>query len=218
LRNALMPVKLLVGTAVQDGRHLPAEELAVVSTEINRLEIAVNRLLDYARPAMPQKSLFDLRTIVDESQQLIAGRASSQGVYVGGRMPSLPVLIYADKEQLRQVLLNLMLNALDAMPGGGEMSVSVEDQSSGDSRRNGKQRSGAAKHKQVTLTVADTGAGVPPDIAARLFEPFVTNKVTGTGLGLSICKRIIEAHGGRIRAVNQGKGAAFSIQLPAGGN
>lgn len=206
LRNSLMPVKLLLGSAVEDRRPLPLEELAVMAREVNRLEIAVNRLLEFAKPESPEKRLFDLRTLISESQQLIAGRAVSQEVELLSNLPPAPVLIDADKEQLRQVLLNLLLNSLDAMPTGGELCVAVAPPRAGD----------AGPSEAVQLTVTDTGCGISPQVASRLFQPFVTSKGTGTGLGLSICKRIVEAHGGAIAVTNRPQGgAAVEIHLPA---
>ena len=219
LRNTVMPVKLLVDSAIQDDSHMTGEDLRVVAGEINRLEMAVNRLLEFARPSSPQRALFDLRPLVSESLRLIVGRANVQRVTIRECLPPHPVLIDADKEQLRQVTLNLLLNALDAMPTGGELCVSLHlthDKAAVFSAvPAGKQR--PTSDQQVTLTIADTGCGLPPQVADRVFEPFVTSKATGTGLGLSICKRIVEAHGGQIRAVNRAeRGTEFSIQLPTG--
>ena len=222
LRNSLMPVKLLVGSAVEDRRPLPLDELAVMSREINRLEIAVNRLLEFARPETPAKRLFDLRSLVTESQELIAGRAVSQEVRLQNRLPPDAVLVNADKEQIRQVLLNLLLNSLDAMPTGGEVCVSIIAPPPGRHGRFDLPASNGhapARESEIELMVADTGSGLAPEIAQRLFQPFVTNKHTGTGLGLSICKRIVEAHGGRIDLKNRAAGgAAVAVHLPACGN
>ena len=105
-----------------------------------------------------------------------------------------------DGEQLRQVLVNLGLNALDAMPGGGTLTIAVEANRSG----------------PIEIEVADTGPGVPKAILPRLFEPFVSSKETGLGLGLAISKRIVEDHGGTIGAANRaGGGAVFVVTLPA---
>jgi signal transduction histidine kinase len=203
LRNALMPAKLLVQSALHDNQPLGSEDLAVVAMEITRIETAVHRLLDFARPSVPEKSLFDLRTLVAESFPLIAGRTNAQGVEIVSDLPAQPVLVDADKEQLRQVLMNLLLNSLDAMPAGGELGVSIKSLS-------GMNRSARELHQgeprtegQVTLTVVDTGSGFPDDVVRHLFEPFVTTKQTGTGLGLSICKQN-----------RPGRGAMLAVELP----
>lgn len=219
LRNAVMPAKLLVQSALQNCNPMTEEELQVVAGEIERLELAVNRLLEFARPSKPEKSLFDFAKVVAESLRLIAGRASSQRVRINCEIPSGPVLIDADKEQLRQVIINLLLNAMDAMPSGGELSLSLQppaESAQSEPVDRIAPATEAMKQPQLLLTIADTGQGIPPQILARVFEPFVTSKPTGTGLGLSICQRIVEAHGGEICAANRAQcGAAFFIHLPA---
>ncbi len=111
-----------------------------------------------------------------------------------------PVALIADAGQLQQVFVNLVLNARDALPGGGELTVTT--------RRSGP---------WVAIEVADTGPGVAREMVARLFEPFASTKDTGLGLGLVISKRIVEDHGGTIGAVNQPNGGAcFYVRLPIG--
>jgi two-component system NtrC family sensor kinase len=112
--------------------------------------------------------------------------------------PDLPPIL-GDKRQLEQVFLNLVLNARDAMPGGGELSVET-----------------ASDARDVYVRFADTGLGVPADNLSRIFEPYFTTKQDrGTGLGLAICQRIVGQHGGRIGAESElGQGAVFTIQLP----
>ena len=102
--------------------------------------------------------------------------------------------------QFRQLLFNLLLNALDAVPGGGTVRVAVGPDGPGG---------------WLTVRVSDTGRGLPADLGPRIFEPFVSNKETGTGLGLSICRQIVEAHGGTIDAADRpGGGAVFTARFP----
>jgi signal transduction histidine kinase len=104
-------------------------------------------------------------------------------------------------------LLNLLLNALDAMPNGGVVQVSLEALPGADSP------DGAGRW--LVLQVADTGPGLPAELGPAIFAPFVSTKPAGAGLGLSICKRIVEAHGGEIAAANRpNRGAAFTVRLP----
>lgn len=219
LRNAVMPAKLLVQSAMHNHNPMTDEDLQVVAGEIERLELAVNRLLEFARPSKPEKTLFDLSHVISESLRLISGRASSQRVRIHCDVPSGPALIDADKEQLRQVIINLLLNAMDAMPTGGELSLSLQsppEWAEGELPNRILATTESVRQPAWALTIADTGQGIPPQILDHVFEPFVTNKPTGTGLGLSICQRIIEAHGGAIRAANRAaRGAVFSIRLPA---
>ena len=112
-----------------------------------------------------------------------------------------------DADQFRQVLLNLLLNALEAVRRGGAVGVAVEQTADGG----------------ASLAVTDDGCGLPADLGDRIFAPFITTKETGLGLGLSICKRIAEAHGGAITAADRAEGGAvFTLRLPppegAGGN
>lgn len=201
LRNALMPMKILVQDAREKRGGLVAEDLAVIDHEIARLETAVSRFLDFARPIKPEETLFDFRGIVEESLQLIDGRASAQRVRLKRQLPALPVMATADKDQLRQVLMNLLLNALDSMPSGGQLTVSVT--------------AGGAPAGRVQLSVIDSGYGIAPEVARRLFEPFFSTKETGSGLGLSICRQIVEAHHGTITGRNvEAGGAEFLIELP----
>jgi signal transduction histidine kinase len=146
--------------------------------------------------------------ILTELVSLLAARAEQQGVRLECRWPEQPVLIQADVGQVRQVVLNLLLNALDATAHGG--TVVVEMAVSGrPSEENGE------ADRWLTLRVSDTGGGLPADLGQRIFEPFVSTKETGLGLGLPICKRIVEAHEGKINAANHpGGGAVFTIQLP----
>jgi len=105
----------------------------------------------------------------------------------------------ADPNQLRQVLYNLLFNALDTQPGGGAVRVSV---------------AAPRPDSGLTLTVEDDGPGLPAGLGDTIFEPFVSTKETGVGLGLSVCRRIAESHGGTLTAVARSKGAAFTLALP----
>jgi len=131
---------------------------------------------------------------------LVRGRAAKQAVEVRVDRPAAPVVAEVDADQLRQVLLNLVLNALDEMPHGGVLDISLRDPENG----------------WIELGVADTGPGVAAEILPRLFAPFASDKETGIGLGLSVSRRIVEDHGGTLRAQNRPEGGAcFTLKLPA---
>jgi two-component system sensor histidine kinase HydH len=120
-------------------------------------------------------------------------------------LPELPVEVFIDPEQIHQVVVNLLLNSLDALPRGGAIWVE------GGSPGNGL----LVDDGQVQVRVRDSGSGIAPRILKRLFEPFVSTKETGVGLGLSISKRLIEDHGGTIRGANVVEGGAeFVFTLP----
>jgi two-component system, NtrC family, sensor histidine kinase HydH len=201
LRNPLTAIKMLVQTSREDleKRGLPPEDLQTIETEIRRLEKSLQSFLDFARPPKADFRPLDLSEVVEEAFGLVRPRARRQGVELQFAPPEPPVEMHADAEQLRQVLLNLCLNALDAMPHGGTLTVDIQ-----------------ARHKNhVEIRVRDTGPGIAAHIAPRLFEPFVSGKDTGLGLGLVVSRRIAEAHGGSLWGVNQPQGGAcFVLRLP----
>jgi signal transduction histidine kinase len=144
-----------------------------------------------------------LREIIKHAINLVQARARQQKVEVVAVIPEQPVLANVDRDQFRNVFVNLFLNALDVMPTGGRLAVKLEESSDGTPR----------------LEVADTGPGISADIQPRLFTPFASTKPTGTGLGLSICRRIVEEHGGTISARNRPEGGAcFVISLASTDN
>jgi two-component system sensor histidine kinase HydH len=218
LRNPLTSMKLLVQGASRDGSvGLYGRDLAVFGEEITRVERLVQTLLDFARPPQPNRTSFDLAELVKESANFVAPQAEPKNIRLQCRLPQFPVWIKADQGQIRQVLLNLLLNAFDAVPDNGEIKLEVL-LCSGHARPEDAPvaaDSQLCSEGNLTIRVADNGPGVPVELADRLFDPFVSNKPTGIGLGLSICKRIVEAHGGTMNAENSpGGGAVFSVHLP----
>lgn len=202
VRNPLTAIKMLVEAARQrPGTHaLTPEDLAIIHGEIVRLEGTVQGFLDFARPRRPERRRRDLREIVAQAIDLVAVRARQQGVQIERFGDDRPILADVDGDQLCHVLVNLFLNALDVMPQGGRLDVTLE-----------------ACRDGASVVVADTGPGIVPEMASRLFTPFATTKPTGTGLGLSTSRRIVEDHGGQLRGSNRpGGGAAFCVDLPAG--
>jgi signal transduction histidine kinase len=198
-------MKILVQSAGQraDEAGLGARGLAVLEEEINRLENLTRTFLDFARPPQLEKRPVDVRTVIEDAVGLVAGRARRCGVQVTGAAPASPVLLRADAGLLRQLLLNLLLNALEALPGGGSVVVELLVPEGG---------------RALTLRVADSGAGLAAGREEDIFRPFVSTKPTGLGLGLSICRRIVEAHGGTIEAANRPEGGAvFTVRLPREG-
>ncbi|HTU90817.1 MAG TPA: ATP-binding protein [Gemmataceae bacterium] len=201
LRNPLMPIKILVQSAA-DRRPSPGldgRDLAVLEQEISRLERSIQTFLDFARPPRIEKRTFEVREVLEQIVQLLEARAERQDVRIERCFPDEPLLLQADIGQVRQVVLNLLLNALDAVPRGGTIWLELRKESG----------------SWLALSVADSGCGLPAGLGAQIFEPFVSTKETGLGLGLSICKRIVEAHEGQIQADNRPEGGAvFTVRLP----
>ena len=150
--------------------------------------------------------------MVEQTVELVSGRAERQRVQILDDFPDEPVIVETDPAQLRQVVLNLLLNALDAMPDGGRIDVTIARTRSPHPQNLSKTISGKA---WTILSIHDSGEGFATEILNRLFEPFSSTKETGTGLGMSICRRIVEAHGGVITASNSPQGGAvIDLLLP----
>lgn len=198
IRNPLTSVKLLVGMALRPGQgeSLTKQDLGVIHDEVVKVEQTVQGLLDFAKPPKVHRQDADLRAIVEQAISLVRPKAEQHHVRVSLHADS-GVPCRVDASQMGHVVVNLLMNALDAMPEGGEIDVTL-------------QRKGA----EVSLMVADNGPGVAPEIAPRLFEPFASTKLTGTGLGLSICRRIVRDHHGTIvHLPRPGGGSSFLITL-----
>jgi len=209
LRNPLMSMKLLVQVAA-DGTPatLTRRDLAVLEEEITRLERLTQTFLDFARPPQLEPQRFDLGQLLGQTLTLVAARAEQQDTRLACRLPSQPILVRADPCQVRQVLVNLLLNALDAVPLGGSVLIELNESAA--------EEAAGAVQGWLSIQVSDSGCGLPSQLGNRIFEPFVSTKTTGLGLGLSICKRIAEAHGGDLHAENRpGAGAAFTFRLPS---
>jgi signal transduction histidine kinase len=201
LRNPLTAIKMLVQTGLegQAPSGLAAEELTVIEQSIRRMEQYIQIFLDFARPPRAERRRTDLVEVVRRAVALVEGRARRQKVDVSMHVPDEPLPACLDPEQIQQVLVNVLINALDAQPRGGTIDVEV-----------------IRSDDRATVRIIDCGPGLPPEIRERLFEPFVTSKPDGVGLGLSICKRLIEAHAGAMRIDNvPGGGAAVVFSLPA---
>jgi two-component system sensor histidine kinase HydH len=200
LRNPLTAIKMLAQTG-QEGvpaPGLPPEDLEVIEKEVRRMEQCIQTFLDFARPPRSERRRTDLAEVVRRALALVEGRARKQRVSLLAEGLEQPLLVEIDPEQIHQVLLNLLLNALDALPRGGAVRVCV-----------------TRKQSAVEVQVQDSGPGIAARIQTRLFEPFVSSKENGLGLGLSICQRLVEAHGGTIRGENAPSGGArFTFALP----
>jgi signal transduction histidine kinase len=217
LRNPLMSMKLLVQPAAKGtaSPNLSQRDLAVLDQEIERLEGSIQTFLDFARPPQLDKRPFEAQTVLQQTVALVSGRAEQQGVIIESQLPEEPLVIEADMGQFRQVLLNLLLNALDATAQGGSVAVHMRRSNAMSMGPDASANGGEELAECFILQVSDSGPGLPAEIAARIFEPFVSSKETGLGLGLSICKRIVEAHGGDIAAENGPRGGAvFTVRLP----
>lgn len=194
VRNPLTGVKMLVDSALrsQNRKPLTVQDLLVIHGELVRIEHTVQDFLDFARLPKPHRTACDLREVLAQATELIRARARQQTVQVDVRCPADPLSAFIDRAQLSTVLVNLFINALDAMPCGGRLEVDLT----------------APANDKAQFLISDTGGGIPPQLLDCLFTPFTSTKPTGTGLGLTISQRIIEEHGGRITADNRPEGGA----------
>jgi two-component system sensor kinase FixL len=182
------------------------EAMALATEQVLRAGQIVRRLRDFVDKGRAERHREDLAKVIDDACALAMVGTAERGVSLRVTVPrGMPPLLM-DRVQIQQVLVNLIRNAVEAMCGEG-------------SRPSARPRElvvTATDGESVTVSVADTGPGLAPDVAARLFEPFVTSKRGGMGVGLSICRSIVEAHGGRLWAdANPGGGTVFRFELPA---
>ena len=173
--------------------------IAAALQETERIDAIVSALLSFSRPSEIVKERHDLRETIEETLDLVSFQAKTQNVAVTRNFPESPLLIRGDRSQLKQLFLNVFLNALQAMPGGGRLGVAalVKDE------------------RQATVTVTDTGEGISEENLDRIFDPFFTTKKGGTGLGLSICYNIVKSHHGEIEVKSKrGEGTTILVSLP----
>jgi signal transduction histidine kinase len=187
------------------------EFLDIIVDEVDRLNRVVSSFLDYARPAHSDPEPIHVNAAVELTLQFLRPECDSVDVALQVEMAQDLPRVRIDIEHLRQVLINLVQNAVQAMKGGGNIFVETRNQDSF--------RLGGGARRWVQISVRDTGPGIAPDLLANLFVPFVTTKQQGTGLGLAISQRIISEAGGRIDVRSrEGFGTTFVILLPAEGD
>jgi len=177
--------------------------LAMAQDEVGRLIEIVGHMLNFYRPATGESRVeTDLNSLLHDVLSLVGKQLEQNGISTELELqPELPTIL-AVPNNVHQVLLNVILNAVDAMPDGGRLRITTRQHAGGWSG----------------VTIGDTGRGIPPEHLAQVFEPFFTTKDDGTGLGLAISYGIVEAHGGQIDVESEpGRGSTFSIRFPAGG-
>jgi len=175
--------------------------LSMTVTEVERLVNTVRHMLDFYRPGTTEKEMVNLNGVIERVAHLLQAQLISADINLELSLPEEPVLLFGVKDQLQQVVFNLLLNGMDAVENQMTKKIWVELSKQG---------------TEITLTVEDSGRGIPAELQNRLFEPFFSTKSHGTGLGLSISYTIVEAHGGQLALVpgQHGEGACFAIKLP----
>lgn len=213
IKNALVPVKTFVGLLLEKN---PEAELAeTVRREMDRVDGIVSRMLKFAAPAKPAFAPVRLHQLLEHSLHLVQHRAEGKHIVFQRHFNTSWDSCSGDAHQLEQALVNLLLNAVEAMGWEGTLTVTTE-LATRDPELLGQESSPAPKFLRVDIT--DTGSGIPPDKIGSIFEPFFTTKPHGTGLGLAVTRRIIEEHNGVIRVKSQpGEGTTFTVLLPTHG-
>jgi signal transduction histidine kinase len=206
LKNPLFPLQLTVENLVR-ARALPAQEFdeifrestATLGAEIANLKTIIGRFSDFSKMPKPEFERIDAKELVARVRALYANSAGpAADIHIDCGIADEPMPIMGDPELLHRALSNLVLNAIDAMPDGGTLTISARPQG-----------------QQVELSVTDTGEGLTPEECDRLFTPYYTTKQHGTGLGLAIVQSVVADHSGTITAESRaGGGAAFIIMLP----
>ncbi len=203
IRNPLSSIKGLATLLGSGDRENRREEQAarLLVSEVERVNRSISELLDFARPQALDFRPVKLNELLNNSLQLVKADAQSLGVELKLQPASEPPTIRLDADRITQVLLNLYLNSLQAMPDGGTLEVGMD----------WKPETG-----KVTIRVRDTGGGIAPEILPRITDPYFTTKPEGSGLGLALVQKIIDDHGGRMEFASQpNQGTTVTITLPA---
>lgn len=200
IRNPLVAIRSLVEVlrdeAPSDGEA--RQHTAVILGEVDRLNRVVTQLLQYARPAQPSLAVGRIDAVLESIWPLIAHEANRQRVRLLRRWPDRPVYARIDHGKLEQACLNVMFNAIQAMPDGGELAIDI-----------------VAEGDTVSIRFVDQGVGIAPETLARVGEPFFTTKTRGSGLGLAITRQILEQHGGQCAIASVvGAGTTVTFALP----
>ncbi|MCK8601028.1 two-component system sensor histidine kinase NtrB [Desulfoferrobacter suflitae] len=200
------PLMLIGGFARQvsrcdalKGDEKDRKKLGIIVEEVRRLEKLLNGVRLITRPSTSsRKESLLLNQLLSEAFDLLEPALKDRSIELQMDLAAGPIMIEGDPDQLKQVILNIVVNAIEAIPDQGKIRISS-----------------SASNREAHLTIADNGPGIPPEVQENIFDPFFTTKSDGTGLGLAISKNIIEDHGGslKVRSI-PGEGASFYISLP----
>ncbi len=181
------------------GEHAPAtRHLEVIDAEIHRLDRVVQTLVDFSRPVELQLREQDLRKVIGDVLALADEELSIRNVRLEGRLPDHPLMVNVDADLLKQAAINVILNGGQAMPNGGALRVTLEED-----------------RKMAVLRIADEGTGIPPEIREKIFDLYFTTKSGGSGIGLAMTYRILQLHHGSVDVQSTvGRGTEFSLRIP----
>jgi signal transduction histidine kinase len=197
------PLGIILGSAETLRKEVPqpvqSEMIQFIGEESERINRMLTSFLEFAKPKPPVFQEVDLKDVLDRTLDWISIPARKQQVEVRREYPPEKVLIPVDPEQIREAVVNLEMNALEAMPEGGTLRIILNQKD----------------NRDVTIRLSDTGGGIPPGAESKIFDPFFTTKERGTGLGLPIVYSVVKNHGGTVSAAsNNGGGTTFTLTLP----
>ncbi|WP_177168055.1 ATP-binding protein [Marininema mesophilum] len=199
IRNPLTSIRGFIQISATESPEVKKWE-SIMLPEIDRINDLLKQFLHLSETRPARHTLFNLDRLIDDVLQLLNPKAILMGHDLTPQPPSSPVIIEADAEQIKQVLINLVQNGLEALADKGVVFVRWKEM-----------------RDRISIRVQDTGSGIPPEYMSRIFDPFFTTKGDGSGMGLSICHRIISEHGGQVHVTSQpgsGRGTTFNIHLP----
>jgi signal transduction histidine kinase len=204
VKNPLGIIKVSAGQLKKRAHDDASAELsACIEDEVDRMDVTMRRLLDLARPQAPLLKPTDVGAVIRQTLDRLRPDLDAAGIEVAAELPPAPP-VSADAEELRGALLNLFLNAREAMPSGGKLTVRV------------RPADPTLPDRRLEIDVEDTGCGMDDATQRNLFRPFFTTRHGGTGLGLALVKRVVEDHRGNIRVESRpGEGARFTLSLPS---
>jgi two-component system sensor histidine kinase HydH len=201
IRNPLSSIKGFATYFKERYREIPAdlETAEIMIGEVERLNRVIGQLLEFARPTTLNLEKGSLAALIEEVLKIIAGEMEEKGIALKRELISLPAISF-DRDKMKQVFLNLFLNALGAMDKGGVLTVKAQ----------------RVNEQRVRIEIIDTGTGIAREDLGRIFDPYFTTKPSGTGLGMAIVQKILTAHHGEINLESEpGKGTRAIITLPS---
>lgn len=202
IKNGLVAINTFTQVLLEKSEDREMAE--VVQRELKRIDSLVTQMLRYASPKPATLKPVQIHQVLDHSLRLLENQMSVRMIYLKRDYQAEPGAVRGDEAQLQQVFMNLMLNALEAINGSGELTVRTEivGEDSGS--------------KKMRVHISDTGSGISTEDLPRVFEPFFTTKKNGTGLGLAICQRVAQEHQGFIEVESEpGRGSTFIVSLAA---
>jgi signal transduction histidine kinase len=197
--NAIVVHLELLRQKLQQVDPTTRRHMDVIGSEIQRLDRVVQMLVDFTRPVELRLSDLDVRKLLEDVTTLASPDAARHGVRIERQLPGVPLLVRADSDLLKQALLNVVLNGVQAMPHGGTLNIR-----------------GSKHDEAVMIEVCDEGSGIPSDIRDKIYNLYFTTKKTGTGIGLAMTYKVMQLHHGSVDFESvDGHGTTFRLRLPA---